>query len=106
MAEMSRRKPILANRPPLEIEARIVVPLAGSGFPISCARGVYRFRRPPCAASASPWSRNETMKKRLKVLEAKVAQEGLILNRGGKPRSQGAGVPAPRLNPSHAQKVL
>jgi hypothetical protein len=51
MAEMSRRKPILTNRPPLEIEARIVVPLAGSGFPISCASGVYRFRRPACAAS-------------------------------------------------------
>jgi hypothetical protein len=45
MAEMSRRKPILTNRPPLEIEARIVVPLAGSGC------GVYRFRRPACAAS-------------------------------------------------------
>jgi len=51
MAEMSRRKPILANRPPLEIEARIVVPLARSRFPISCASGVYRFRQPACAAS-------------------------------------------------------
>jgi hypothetical protein len=53
MAEMSRRKPILANRPPLEIEARIVVPLARSGFPISCASGVYRFRQPACAASGN-----------------------------------------------------
>ncbi len=51
MAGMSRRTPILANRPPLEIEARIVVPLARSGFPISCASGVYRFRQPALRAN-------------------------------------------------------
>ena len=84
LAEMSRRKPILKNRTPPEIEAQIIVlsleqPAYGQirvsnelhkrGLSISPAgvRGV--------------WQRHdlETMKKRLKALEAKVAQEGMIL---------------------------
>jgi transposase InsO family protein len=84
LQELSRRKPLLANRTPPEVEAlvlalsldlpaygqvRIANELRKRGHSLSPAgvRGV--------------WQRNdlETMQKRLKALEAKVAQEGLIL---------------------------
>ena len=84
LQELTRSKPLLANRTPPETEALVVklaleLPAYGQerianevrklGFSISPA-GV-----------RSVWMRHdlETMKKRLKALEAKVAQDGIVL---------------------------
>ena len=84
LQEISRKKPILKNRVSEEIEKAVVE--YGIEFP---AHGQIRacnelkkkgiFLSP--GGIRSVWLRNEmeTMKKRLKVLEAKVAQDGLIL---------------------------
>ena len=84
LQEISRKKPILKNRVSEEIEKAVVE--YGIEFP---AHGQIRacnelkkkgiFLSP--GGVRSVWLRNEmeTMKKRLKVLEAKVAQDGLIL---------------------------
>lgn len=59
LQELSRRKPLLANRTPPEVEALIVEfrwncrPMARCGSPTSCASGVTRFPRPVCLASGN-----------------------------------------------------
>lgn len=83
LQELTRRKPLWANRTPAQVEAIILDPTMAQprsgrcGLPTKCVSLAIRSRRQACAA----WQRHdrETMKKRLKALEAKVAQEGIIL---------------------------
>ncbi len=84
MQEISCKKPILANRTAPEIAARIVeFSLEQSAFgQIRVANEMRKLGHSISPAGVrGVWQRHdlETMKKRLKALEAKVAQEGLIL---------------------------
>jgi Winged helix-turn helix len=84
LQELTRRKPILKNRTAPEVEA-IIVELSLDRPAYGQIRIASELRK--LGHSISPagvrgvWQRHdlETMKKRLKALEAKVAQDGLVL---------------------------
>src|SRR5215471_8747368 len=84
LQELTRRKPILKNRTPPEVEA-IITELSLDWPAYGQIRIANELRK--LGHSISPagvrgvWQRHdlETVKKRLKALEAKVAQEGLVL---------------------------
>lgn len=84
LQELTRRKPLLANRTPPQVEAAILeLTMAQPAFgQVRIANEVRKLGHSISPAGVrGVWQRHdlETMKKRLKALEAKVAQEGIIL---------------------------
>ncbi|RWK73730.1 MAG: IS481 family transposase [Mesorhizobium sp.] len=84
LQELTRRKPLLANRTPPEVEA-IILELTLEYPAYGQTRIANEMRKLGHSVSPSGvrgvWQRHdlETMKKRLKTLEAKVAQDGIVL---------------------------
>ena len=84
LQEISRKKPILKNRVPPEIE-QAVIDLAISNPALGQLRASNELKQQGVLISSSGvrsiWLRNdlETIKKRLKALETKSAQDGIIL---------------------------
>ena len=84
LKDMSRKKPLVKNRVPEHVE-RAVVELATENPALGQLRAAHELQQRGVMVSSSGvrsiWLRNdlETMKKRLKALEAKSAQDGLVL---------------------------
>jgi transposase InsO family protein len=84
LQEITRKKPLLANRTPPQVEA-LILELTLEYPAYGQTRVANELRKLGHAVSPSGvrgvWQRHdlETMKKRLKALEAKVAQDGIVL---------------------------
>ena len=84
LMDLSRKKPILKNRVPEHVE-RAVIELAIENPALGQKRASWQLQQQGIMVSSSGvrsiWLRNdlEKMKKRLKALEARAAQEGILL---------------------------